>query len=275
MALSTRLRTRQARVVDSAAEPRTAEQPAAPSERGVTRRTFVRVGAGTLATAGVVGTVTRPASRARAVTATDRLDLFINEGHVAMVDGALVYMRGYGEVAAADPKPSLTISPKVFLRDGRGPVDSRFFPLDAEVPEEGTPAAPDIDPSGPHLHVITRRRSASFFPRRTIVAESGAGIRLQITNRLRTPHTFTIDGSAPARASRSTSSPRRPAPTCSTTRPTRRSIASSASTARSSSSRPGATAGGRSRTVRPSSSASGCGCWPTSTRSGVAWRGWA
>jgi hypothetical protein len=141
-----------------------------------------------------VGTVTRPASRARAVTATDRLDLFINEGHVAMVDGALVYMRGYGEVAAADPNPSLTISPKVFLRDGRGPVDSRFFPLDAEVPEEGTPAAPDIDPSGPHLHFIMRRHSASFFPRRTIVAESGAEIRLQVTNRLRTPHTFTIDG---------------------------------------------------------------------------------
>src|SRR4029079_10417638 len=36
--------------------------------------------------------------------------------------------------------------------------------------------------------------SASFFPRRTIVAESGAEIRLQVTNRLRTPHTFTIHG---------------------------------------------------------------------------------
>jgi hypothetical protein len=164
------------------------------SDRGVTRRTLIRVGAGSIATAGVVGTVTRPASRARAVVATDRLELFINDGHVAMVDGALVYMRGFGEVAATDPKPSLTISPKVFLLDGRGPVDSRFFPLDAEVPEEGTPAAPDIDPSGPHLHFIRRRRSASFFPRRTIVAESGAQVRLKVTNRLRTPHTFTIDG---------------------------------------------------------------------------------
>jgi hypothetical protein len=161
----------------------------------VTRRTFVRVGAGSLATAGVVGTVARPASRARAVTVPpDHLDLFINEGHVAMVDGALVYMRGFGEVAAGDPQPSLTISPKVFLVDGHGPIDSRFFPLDAEVPEEGTPAAPDVDPSGPHLHFIRRRHAASFFPRRTIVAETGAQVRLQVTNRLRTPHTFTIDG---------------------------------------------------------------------------------
>ena len=262
-------------------EPDTAEPPPIVSERGVTRRTLIRVGAGSLATAGVVGTVTRPASRARAVTATDRLDLFINEGHVAMVDGALVYMRGYGEVAAADPKPSLTISPKVFLRDGRGPVDSRFFPLDAEVPEEGTPAAPDIDPSGPHLHFITRRRSASFFPRRTIVAESGAGIRLQITNRLRTPHTFTIDGTVDVTVGPGREQAGRfhrpgarhlPVP-----RHDRRAGQSRprASTARSSSSRPDATTGGRSRTVRPSSSASGCGCWPTSTRSGVAWRGWA
>ena len=179
MVLAARPRVGRSPAAARVVEPDAAEPPTIVSERGVTRRTLIRVGAGSLATAGVVGTVTRPASRARAVTATDRLDLFINEGHVAMVDGALVYMRGYGEVAAADPEPSLTISPKVFLRDGRGPVDSRFFPLDAEVPEEGTPAAPDIDPSGPHLHFITRRRSASFFPRRTIVAESGAGIRLQ------------------------------------------------------------------------------------------------
>jgi len=194
MMLAARARARRAPAAARVVEPDPAEPPTILSERGVTRRTLIRVGAGSLATAGVVGAATRPAPRARAGTATDRLDLFINEGHVAMVDGALVYMRGYGEVAAADPNPSLTISPKVFLRDGRGPVDSRFFPLDAEVPEEGTPAAPDIDPSGPHLHFITRKHSASFFPRRTIVAESGAEIRLKVTNRLRTPHTFTIDG---------------------------------------------------------------------------------
>jgi hypothetical protein len=202
MALAGRLRRSRPSAVPAAgsgpaiatAQAAAPEPPAILSERGVTRRTFVRVGAGTLATAGVVGTVARPTSRARAVAATDRLELFINEGHVAMVDGALVYMRGFGEVAADDPQPSLTISPKVFLADGRGPIDSRFFPVDAEVPEEGTPAAPDIDPSGPHLHFIRRRNSASFFPRRTIVAESGAGIRLQVTNRLSSPHSFTIDG---------------------------------------------------------------------------------
>jgi hypothetical protein len=60
------------------------------------------------------------------------------------------------------------------------------------VPEDGTPADDGIDDSGPGLHFISRRRWASFFPRRTIVAESGSTIKLTITNRLRQPHTFTI-----------------------------------------------------------------------------------
>jgi hypothetical protein len=162
---------------------------------GFTRRGFVRYGAGGVATAGLVGTGLVRASRpARAEVVTDRLALFVNEGHVPMVDGTLVYMRGFGETAAGDPAPSLTIAPRVFLADGRGPVESRLYPLegDAEVPEEGTPADDGIDESGPALHFISRRRWASFFPRRTIVAESGSTIKLTITNRLKEPHTFTI-----------------------------------------------------------------------------------
>jgi hypothetical protein len=176
-----------------AATPRA---PAVIGDGGLTRRGFVRYGAGGVATAGLVGTGLVRASRpARAEVVTDRLALFVNEGHVAMVDGTLVYMRGFGEAPAGDPAPSLTIAPRVFLADGRGPVESRLYPLegDAEVPEEGTPADDGIDDSGPGLHFISRRRWASFFPRRTIVAESGSTIKLTITNRLKEPHTFTID----------------------------------------------------------------------------------
>jgi hypothetical protein len=164
---------------------------------GVTRRAFVRYGAGSLATAGVAGTTLARSSRpARALVATDRLELFVNDGHVAMVDGTLVYMRGFGETAAGDPQPSLTIGPQLFLADGRGPIASRFYPLVGEdrLPEEGTPADAGIDRSGPGLHAIRRRHWASFFPRRTIVAETGSTIRLQITNRLAGPHRFTVEG---------------------------------------------------------------------------------
>jgi hypothetical protein len=187
------------------APPAAPSAPVAPSrapvraaiaeQGGLTRRGFVRYGAGGVATAGLAGTGLMRASRpARAQVVTDRLELFINQGHVAMVDGTLVYMRGFGDEQSGDPNPSLTISPRVFLADGRGPIDSRVYPLegDAEVPEDGTPADDGVDDSGPGLHFISRRRWASFFPRRTIVAETGSTIKLAITNTLSQPHTFTI-----------------------------------------------------------------------------------
>jgi hypothetical protein len=196
MLLSAGLARRRTAIAARPAPPPAASVRAAVAEpQGLTRRNFVRYGAGGVATAGLVGTTLVRASRpARAQVVTDRLALFINEGHVAMIDGTLVYMRGFGEAAAGDPSPSLTIAPRVFLADGRGPVESRLYPLegDAEVPDEGTPADDGIDDSGPGLHFISRRRWASFFPRRTIVAESGSTIKLTITNRLREAHTFTI-----------------------------------------------------------------------------------
>ena len=125
----------------------------------------------------------------------DRLELFINEGHVAMVDGTLVYSRGYGSAPADDPQPNLRIEPVVFLRDRAGPVASRHYPLDAAIPEHGHPAdAGRRDDVGIGLHHIHRNHWASFFPPRTIVAETGSEIRLRITNRLKDPHTFTIRG---------------------------------------------------------------------------------
>lgn len=176
-------------------EPRRSARAAALGGR-LTRRAFVGYGAAGLVGAGAAGTaLTRAPRPARAATSTDRLELFINEGHVPMVDGSLVYMRGYGDAPSDDPSPSLTIGPTVFLRGAGGPLASRVYPAaGAEVPERGGPADAGVDPSGPGLHFIRRRHWASFFPRRTIVAETGSEIRLRIANRLGQPHDFTITG---------------------------------------------------------------------------------
>jgi hypothetical protein len=52
-----------------------------------------------------------------------------------MVDGTLVYHRGFGDRQAAvkDPKPSLFVSPLVFLHDG-SVAARRTYPLMAAVP---------------------------------------------------------------------------------------------------------------------------------------------
>jgi hypothetical protein len=173
-----------------------AQMRAAPGPAGavLTRRGFV---AGGLASAGAAGVILAPRSHpARAQEVSDRLALYINDGHVPMVDGTMVYMRGYGGSAAGDPAPSLTIEPQLFLKGRVGPVSSRTYPLvdPSRIPHDGSPDAAAIDPRGPALHHIRRRHWASFFPRRVIVAETGSEIRLRITNRLPEPHTFTIDG---------------------------------------------------------------------------------
>jgi hypothetical protein len=160
----------------------------------LTRRTLVAGGLAGAAAAGVG--LTRAPKPARAQVVTDHLAMFINDGHVPMVDGTLVYMRGYGGAPAGDPTPSLTIDPQLFLADRAGPVAGRTYPLVGpdRIPEEGIPDDAGIDPSGVGRHFIHRRFWASFFPQRTIVAETGSRIRLRITNRLAEPHTFTIAG---------------------------------------------------------------------------------
>ena len=184
VALDVRLAARRAAPDTLAAPDRTA--------RGVTRRGFV-AGAGGLAVAGVTGAAVSRTAGAQ-TGPVDRLQLFINEGHVAMVDGTLVYMRGFGEAAADDPTPSLTITPTIFRRNVAAPVKRRFYPLNATVPFEGCPDDAGIDnrTGKPALHFIRRHFWASFFPRRTIVAETGSIVKLRITNRLGDPHTFTI-----------------------------------------------------------------------------------
>jgi hypothetical protein len=173
--------------------PPPSEPPPAPSV--VTRRAFVGYGAAGLAGASVAGVgLSRGPASARAGIRSDRLEMFINDGHVAMVDGALVYMRGFGDAPTSDPRPSLTIAPTVFAAGAAGPVASRFHPLVGpdRLPEEGVPASAGTDPAGGNL--ISRRHWASFFPDRTIVAEAGTEIRLRITNRLPQQHAFAIDG---------------------------------------------------------------------------------
>jgi FtsP/CotA-like multicopper oxidase with cupredoxin domain len=177
-----------------AAEPPPAPATPAPAP-AVTRRAFVGYGAAGLAGAGVAGVgLSRLPAPARAGVRIDRLELFINDGHVAMVDGALVYMRGFGDAPASDPRPSLTIGPTVFAAGAAGPVASRFHPLlgPDRLPAEGVPASAGSDPAGGNL--ISRRHWASFLPDRTIVAEAGTEIRLRITNRLPQQHAFAIDG---------------------------------------------------------------------------------
>ena len=132
-----------------------------------------------------------------AVAADGVLDLYINEGHVLMVDDSLVYMRGFGATPTdiSAPSPSLRISPQVFLADGRL-ISSRSYPLEAAPPEDGRP-----DPLAEHPRLrgqflIRRAFWASLFPDRTIIAETGSTVRLRVHNRLRQPHTLRIDGVA-------------------------------------------------------------------------------
>jgi len=49
------------------------------------------------------------------------LDLYVNDGMVAMVDDRLVYMRGFGDApnGADSSRPNLRVRPHVFLEDGR------------------------------------------------------------------------------------------------------------------------------------------------------------
>lgn len=125
------------------------------------------------------------------------LDLYVNEGLARMVDDSLVYMRGFGATATdiGTPQPSLRISPHVFLADGRL-VATRTYPLDAAVPEEGRPDPLAPHPDLPGQYEVRRRHWASFFPDRTIIAETGSTVRLRVHNRLARPHELRVDGVA-------------------------------------------------------------------------------
>ena len=127
------------------------------------------------------------------------LDLYVNDGMVAMVDDRLVYMRGFGDAPnGADPsRPNLRVRPHVFLEDGRV-VRSRSYPVGAALPLDGRPDPLRDHPLLRGFSLVRRRFWASFFPERTLVAESGTTVTLRVHNALTGAHAFRIDGVAGA-----------------------------------------------------------------------------
>ena len=159
------------------------------------RRDVVKATAGGALVLGVGGTLIRGLEgRTQAVAAVPGvLDVYVNEGFVPMVDGSLVYMRGFGDRATErdDADPSLTFQPHVFVSDG-SLIPSRSYPLDAELPESGSPAPARKDPEHPGHYLVRRAHWASYFPRRTIIAETGATVRLRVHNRLAGTHELAV-----------------------------------------------------------------------------------
>jgi len=149
------------------------------------------------AAAALSATTTAAGAGGAAATAlpADVLELHINDGYVPMVDGSLVYMRGFGDRASArsDPAPGLTCAPRAFLADGRL-VDGRAHPFGAPVPPGGRPAPSRPDPAQAGTYLVRQRYWASIYPRRTIIAEQGATVRLRIHNNLAEPHRFAVAG---------------------------------------------------------------------------------
>lgn len=127
------------------------------------------------------------------------LDVHINEGYVPMVDGSLVYHRGFGErrTTVTDTSPSLWMSPRVFSADGQL-VASRTYPLDAPVPPHGRPAPLQTDPDNPGEYLARKEYWASYFPDRTLIAETGSTVRIRVHNHLPQPHELRFHTAGPA-----------------------------------------------------------------------------
>ncbi|APX00469.1 multicopper oxidase domain-containing protein [Arthrobacter sp. QXT-31] len=117
------------------------------------------------------------------------LDIHINDGFVPMVDGSLVYHRGFGDrrTAVNDPKPALAMSPRVIRANGLV-MASRTYPLGAPVPPLGRPAPLRSDPANPRQFLARRGYWASYFPDRTLIAETGSTIQIMVHNNLSQPH---------------------------------------------------------------------------------------
>jgi FtsP/CotA-like multicopper oxidase with cupredoxin domain len=163
---------------------------------GPSRRQLLQGAAGAAVVAGAtsvaVGTLDHPGAAAVAST-PGVLDLYINDGFVPMVDGSLVYMRGFGDTATDidSPTPSLRARPHAFLADGTV-VSSRSFPVEAAHPEAGRPEQAAAHPTLVGQSLLYRAHWASYFPDRTIIAETGSTIRIQVHNRLSQDHELEI-----------------------------------------------------------------------------------
>ncbi len=167
---------------------------------GPSRRQVLQGAAGGAAAIGLasVAAGALDSSGAAAVAATPGvLDLYINEGFAPMVDGSLVYMRGFGDAPTdiGSATPSLRARPVVFLADGTL-VSSRSYPADAVLPVEGRPTPAANHPTLVGQCLIHREHWASYFPDRTIIAETGSTVRIQVHNQLSQSHELKIPGVA-------------------------------------------------------------------------------
>lgn len=117
------------------------------------------------------------------------LQMYINDGYLKMVDGSLVYHRGYGDKPSnlRDASPSLCLPPQVITANNEV-VPSRTYPLGAALPPNGRPAPHSPDPAHPGHYLVRREYWGSYFPERTIVAEYGSTIKVRVHNRLAEPH---------------------------------------------------------------------------------------
>ena len=164
------------------------------------RRTVIGAAAGGAVVAAAGAATTRRAGFRRpaaAVAATPGvLDLYINEGFVPMVDGSLVYMRGYGDTAHRRRRPEAEPDHLPAALPRRRPSAGQpALPADAEAAARGPARAGRawIEADAGHYRV-SRARWASFFPRRTIIAETGSTVRLRVHNRLAGNHVLDIPG---------------------------------------------------------------------------------
>ena len=125
----------------------------------------------------------------------DVLDLHVNDGFIPMVDGSLVYHRGFGDrrTALQDPKPALAISPRIFTSDG-GLAASRTYPLGAPLPPLGRPVPLGPDPANAGQHLVRRGYWSSYFPERTLIAETGSRVSIRLHNNLAQPHELRFHG---------------------------------------------------------------------------------
>ncbi len=166
---------------------------------GLSRRDVLRAGEAATATAVASAAMAAAGAPAAGQVPSGVLELHINDGYVPMVDGSLVYMRGFGDRATqrSDPAPSLTCAPRAFLAGGRL-VDGRTHPVGAPVPPHGRPGPAGPDPAQAGTYLIRNRHWASIYPRRTIIAEEGTTVRLRIHNHLQQVHGFAVSGIAGA-----------------------------------------------------------------------------
>jgi hypothetical protein len=189
-----------------------------PGGRGIDRANALKLGAAAaIGTAAAMAAVASPAAaaapakvprslpRAAAAPMEGVLDLYINEGYTRMVDDSLVYQRGFGDrpTALRDSRPSLRIVPKIFTKGGQV-VESRTYPLNATIPPNGVPLPAGPDAANPGQFFIRRNHWASFFPQRTIIAETGSTIRIRVFNGLAGTHELRVGQAAQGRVDATT-----------------------------------------------------------------------